>query len=235
MAALVRDCKQQFEMKGFFIRTKTECNRFDPVQLVIQAPDKKNYTITAQVVQVVAGQGLGLAFVPDDQPDLVELYELCQPAPSDEVAADDPKVYEPGQHREADSQNISDQIESMSVAELRQAALHGRKSMRMMLIKHRNKTLHPFVIRNPAITLDEVQQIARMPSVNPDVLRSIAKNKDWSRSTTVCRNLVRNPKTPMKEALQLLAKLPISEVRALAKSPHVRTPIQQAARKKIGL
>jgi len=81
--------------------------------------------------------------------------------------------------------------------------------------------------------LDEVIQIAKMPSVNPDVLRMIAKNPDWVRSSTVCRNLVRNPKTPMQEALAVLAKLPMSEVRTLAKTGNVRTAIQQAARKKV--
>ena len=132
-----------------------------------------------------------------------------------------------------DSQSLQKQIEEMSVNEKRTNALHGRKQMRMLLIRDRNKTIHPFVIKNPAITLDEIEQIAKMPSVNPDVLRTIAKSKEWTRSTTVCRNLVRNPKTPMKEALMLLPKLPMSDLRAMAKSGNVRTAIQQAARKKV--
>jgi hypothetical protein len=121
----------------------------------------------------------------------------------------------------------------MSVNETRRAALRGRRDMRLLLIRDKNKTVHPFVLRNPGITLDEVEQIAKMPGVNPDALRMIAGNRDWIRSTTVCRNLVRNPKTPMPDALRLLGKLPMSDLRAMAKSGNVRTPIQQAARKKV--
>jgi len=60
-------------------------------------------------------------------------------------------------------------------------------------------------------------------------------NLEWTRSPTVCRNLVHNPKTPLREAVLLLSKMPMGDVRQLAKSPHVRSPIQQAARKIIGL
>jgi len=144
-------------------------------------------------------------------------------------------VSTPGQtepDRVTRNKNLQQQIAEMSVAQKRQACLHSRKDMRMLLIRDRNKTIHPFVMRNPAITLDEIEQISKMPSVNPDVLRTIAKSREWNRSATVCRNLVRNPKTPMKEALQLLSKLPKSDIRALAKRGNVRTAIQQAARKK---
>jgi hypothetical protein len=121
----------------------------------------------------------------------------------------------------------------MTANEKRQAAIHGRREVRLLLMKDRNKTVHPFVVKNPAITLDEIEQFAKMPSVNPDALRMMAGNREWIRSIGVCRALVRNPKTPLREALALLEKLPISDVRALAKSENVRAPIQRAARKKV--
>ena len=75
------------------------------------------------------------------------------------------------------------------------------------------------------IPLDDAHRIAG--------LRMIAGNREWTRSIGVCRALVRNPKTPLREALLLLEKLPMGDIRALAKSDHVKTPIQRAARKKV--
>jgi len=235
-AALARDVRQQIAVQGLLLKVEAGLNRFDPVTVQIVAPDSSTFDLDAEVMQVIEGQGLAVQLkAPADG--LVTAVSANPPPDGESPAPDDPEFLAPGEEQKTvtpgDSQNIQKQIEAMSVNEKRTNALHGRKQMRMLLIRDRNKTIHPFVIKNPAITLDEVEQIAKMPSVNPDVLRAIAKSKEWTRSTTVCRNLVRNPKTPMQEALMLLSKLPLSDVRALAKSGNVRTAIQQAARKKV--
>jgi hypothetical protein len=235
-AALGRDVRQQIAMKGLLLKKEARLNQFDPVTVRLIAPDESTFDLEGEVVQVIPEHGVAVQFKsPVDE--LIEtVSENPQPA-GKTPAEDDPEFLAPGEEKQTvvlgDTQNIQKQIEEMSVNQKRQNALHGRKQMRMLLMRDRNKTIHPFVIKNPAITLDEVEQIAKMPSVNPDVLRTIARSKEWTRSTTVCRNLVRNPKTPMKEALMLLPKLPLSDVRAMAKGGNVRTAIQQAARKKL--
>ncbi len=80
---------------------------------------------------------------------------------------------------------------------------------------------------------DHGEQIAKLATVNPEALHIIARSREWTRSMTVCRNLVHNPKTPLADALEMLEHLPPSEIRMLAKSGNVRTPLQQAARKKV--
>jgi hypothetical protein len=235
-AALARDVRQQIAVQGLLLKVDAQLNRFDPVTVQIVTPNEASFDLDAEVMQVIEGQGVAVQLKgPADG--LVAAASANPPPDGESPDPDDPEFLAPGEEKKTvvlgDSQNIQKQIEEMTVNEKRTNALHGRKQMRMLLIRDRNKTIHPFVIKNPAITLDEIEQIAKMPSVNPDVLRSIAKSKEWTRSTTVCRNLVRNPKTPMKEALMLLAKLPLSDIRALAKSANVRTAIQQAARKKV--
>jgi hypothetical protein len=232
-------------MQGLFLKTVAQMSQFTPVAVRVSAPDDAAFELHGEVVQVVPGQGVAVQFGAEAQESIQRLKAACEAKHSDEPEGDtdDPLVLAPGETAEAtktrkpafiaEAENVQKQVAEMSVAEKRRAALHGRKNLRMMLIRDRNKTIHPFVIQNPAITLDEVEQIAKMPSVNPDVLRTIAKSREWTRSAAVCRNLVRNPKTPMKEALLVLNKLPVSDVRALAKSSNVRAAIQQAARKKV--
>jgi hypothetical protein len=243
-----RDCRQQLALKGLFLKkTDLAVEQFAPVVIRLVTPDGEEFVCPAEVVQCVAGQGLAVQFTEAAASVLQNLMKKCPDSTLSEETVpggEDPIVGipesveilpVPGEKTTTavESPVSMQQLESMSVAEKRQAALHGRKDIRMLLIRDRNKTIHPFILKNPAITLDEIEQIAKMPSVNPDVLRMIANHKEWTRSATVCRNLVRNPQTPMKEALELLAKLPVSEVRALAKGSTVRTAIQQAARKKI--
>ena len=235
-SALSRDVRQQIAVQGLLLKVEAQLNRFDPVTVKVVAPNEAAFELEAEVMQVIAGQGLAVQLkAPADG--LVAAVSANPPPDGESPDPDDPEFLAPGEEKKTvvlgDSQSLQKQIEEMSVNEKRTNALHGRKQMRMLLIRDRNKTIHPFVIKNPAITLDEVEQIAKMPSVNPDVLRTIAKSREWTRSITVCRNLVRNPKTPMKEALMLLPKLPMSDLRAMAKSGNVRTAIQQAARKKV--
>jgi hypothetical protein len=244
--AFERDCKQQLNMKGLFLKTDLALEQFVPVVIQIVTPDGEEFICPAEVVQCISGQGMAVQFTESSGSALQSVLKKCDenhPSEENGDASKDPIIGVPESEEilpaddkaasRAETTLLTQQLESMTVAEKRQTALHGRKDMRMLLIRDRNKTIHPFVLKNPAITLEEIEQIAKMPSVNPDVLRMIAGHKEWTRSTTVCRNLVRNPQTPMKEALDLLAKLPLSEVRALAKGTTVRTAIQQAARKKV--
>lgn len=245
--ALQRDCMEQLARQGLFLKIDLDVPQFAKMEVRLTSPDGQRFELAGEVVSVVPGSAVALSLSPASRPALEALLALVAQHPLlDAPPADDPVVSlasaDEGESEEgastpeptsADQVSLQKQLEDMSVAEKRKLALHGKKDMRLLLIRDHNKSLHPFVIQNPAITLDEVEQIARMTSVNPDVLLTISKNRDWVRSAGVVRNLVKNPKTPMPAALALLEKMPLSDIRALAKSSSVRGPIQATARKKI--
>lgn len=244
-AALRRDLTEQISIGGLLLRTGAELAQFSPVKIQVVPPSGESVELTGQVLQVLPGQGVAVQIDPDASASVARLEAFCEGRGGEDAGApaadEDPKITRPGEKRvgvlgpklSQDPQELRRQLAEMTVNEKRQAAIHGRREVRLLLIKDRSKAVHPFVLQNPAITLDEIEQIAKMPSVNPDALRMIAGNREWIRSIGVCRALVRNPKTPLREALTLLEKLPISEIRALAKSENVKTPIQRAARKKV--
>jgi hypothetical protein len=60
----------------------------------------------------------------------------------------------------------------------------------------------------------------------------IAEHREWSGNPTVCTGLVRNPRTPLPLALKLMDKVPLSDLRMIAKG-GARDQIVNAARKKI--
>lgn len=240
-AAFSNDCLGQLSQGGLFLRLTRPLEQYQQLRIRLLAPSGETFDLNGRVLQVISGQGLAVEFPGLDEELLARLSQHARRGGSEAAGnpGEEPEVRivpeKPATGRDdmakPSRRSLPAQLEEMTVAQKRQAALHGNKDMRWALIRDRNKTLHPFVLKNPALTLDEVEQIAKLPSVNPDALRAIARSREWTRSQSVCRNLVRNPKTPLKEALQLLQKLPHSEVRALARSNNVRTPIQQAARK----
>jgi hypothetical protein len=237
--AMQRDCDQQIAMHGIYIKSDVPLSQFAKVIVRVRAPDGHETDLAGEIVLVVPDQAVAVQFSEHASQAIDELTQHCKTGQHTQESAaegDDPAIYPPGSEppkaREAQI-SLPKRLEKMTVNEKRRTALHGSREERLLLIRDRNKTIHPFVLKNPSITLDEIDMIAKMPSVNPECLRMIAGNRDWIRSTSICRSLVRNPKTPMPDALKLMNKLPKSDLRAFAKSGNVRTAIQQAARKKI--
>jgi hypothetical protein len=114
-----------------------------------------------------------------------------------------------------------------------QRALHGDRNDRLAMLRDINKSLHPYVLRNPGIQADEIAWIARQPTVAPDALAYIAGKREWIQKPEIAAALVRNPKTPPPLAIKLLDLVAPSELRLLAKQTNVRDAIQRAARKKL--
>jgi hypothetical protein len=235
---------------GAFLKAAVEVDQFAQIDVRIELPDGEAALVKGEVVSVVPGSAVAVQWKPESHEVVARLLAKIDaqpqtPAPID--AVDEPAVValeddddERGERNSdkaelpiGDRESLQAQVESMTVQQKRTAALHAHKDMRLLLIRDLNKSIHPFVVKNPAITLDEIEQISRLTSVNPEVLHIIGANRDWTRSSNVVRNLVKNPKMPMPDAVALVDKLAISDVRAMAKSPSVRGPIQQACRKKI--
>jgi len=122
------------------------------------------------------------------------------------------------------------QREELSLQEKMQIASSCDRDLRMQLLRDPNKQLHPLVLRNPRIGVEEVQWAARLTTLNPEALKVIAEHPEWGQNASIATALVRNPKTPLQAALKLLRRLPTTELRVLAKS-QVRLQIVAAAKK----
>ena len=122
--------------------------------------------------------------------------------------------------------------EVMPLQEKMALAMSCDRDLRMQLLKDPNKQLHPLVLKNPRIALEEVRFAAALPSLNPEALKLIAEHPEWGQNAGIVAALVRNPKTPLQNAVKLVAKLPTAELRALAKSQG-RPQLVQAAKKKL--
>jgi hypothetical protein len=132
-----------------------------------------------------------------------------------------------------DTTKLEAQIEEMSLNQKMQLAMKGDRTARTLLLKDPNKNIQSFIIQNPRITLDEVKYLAGYRQANADVLNAIAVHRDWTQNPGVVAALVRNPKTPGPTAVRMMEKLPMAEIRRLAKSNDSPPAVAAAARKKV--
>lgn len=121
----------------------------------------------------------------------------------------------------------------MSMEDKINMALSGTREERMALAMDGNKAIHHYLLKNARISLDEVAFIARLPTMNPDVLGKIAENPSYTQNLQVVKHLVYNPKTPVPVAIKLLDRLPRPEIMLLAKRMSMNQRLVQAAKKKI--
>ncbi len=124
-------------------------------------------------------------------------------------------------------------IATMAVGEKVQLALHGNRDARQLLMRDRAGVVQSSLVRNPKITLDEVQALARAPQLAPETAETLAQHPSYGLSPQVALALVRNPRTPLPVATQLLARLLPADLRVIAKGLGVRTQVAAAARKRL--
>ena len=124
-------------------------------------------------------------------------------------------------------------IAGMSVGEKVQLALHGNRDARALLMRERAGVVQSSLVRNPKITLDEIQALARAPVLAPDAAETLAQHPTYGLSPPVALALVRNPRTPLPIATAMVARLGPAELRAVAKGLGVRMQVAAAARKRL--
>lgn len=233
-ASLHKLCGEQLARGGLYVALDLKQPQFAAVDVVVEAKDGECFDLACEVLQAFP-TGTALSVKASGRAGLDALMaHTMKSTPDDGDAALDVVVddeEDAAEEEAAGDVSLIQQVQAMTVNEKRQSAMHGNKDLRLLLIKDHNKTIHPFVLQNPAISLDEVEAISRMTAVNPDCLHTIAKN--WARTPTIIRNLVKNPKTPLPDALLLVDKLAVSDLRTVAKGGSVRMAILQAARKKV--
>jgi twinkle protein len=121
----------------------------------------------------------------------------------------------------------------MSMEDKINMALSGGREERMALAMDGNKAVHHYLLKNARISLDEIAFIARLPTMNPDVLAKIGENPSYVQNQQVVKNLIYNPKTPVPLSIRLLDRLPRSEVMNLSKRMSMNQRLVQAAKKKL--
>jgi hypothetical protein len=121
-------------------------------------------------------------------------------------------------------------IQRLNVAERNVLATKGNSEERAILIRDTARIVSQAVLKNPRLSETEVVNYAGMRSVHEDILRSIAANREWTKTYAVAWALVRNPKTPAGVSVQFLPRLGTRDLKIAAGDKNVPDLIRRQAR-----
>jgi hypothetical protein len=228
------DLTQQMARGGLLVKVRdAPALALDaPVALELVLPDGTTLHGPGRVIQLFAGLGVAVSV----EPLLVERASQYTDRP--EVAATGSARHEwlerAVAHRGAPTRPPPTAAPPSPPTrnEKIQKALHGTRDERNAILRDRDRTLHPFVLKNPQLDTDDVLAIAKNAQVTSDLLKLIGERKDWLQRPAIATALARNPKTPPELAVRALDHVPLEALRQMAKGgvlPHVN----QAARKKL--
>lgn len=125
------------------------------------------------------------------------------------------------------------QIAQMTVSQKIRRAQVGTAAERLLLVRDMNRLVAVAAVKSPAMRENEAVLIASSRTVGEDVLREIARNREFTRNYQVKLNLARNPRTPLSFSARILPLLRDNDVRDIAKSKNVPGAVQQAARQQM--
>jgi hypothetical protein len=130
-----------------------------------------------------------------------------------------------------DQKNLMTTIRQLTVFQKIKLALLGNKEARGILIRDRNKVVSTAAIRNPKIMESEVVTFCKSKELSEEVMRIIARTKEWTKLYQVQFGLASNPKTPLIYSLKFTKYLKERELRTLSKSREVPHQVTAVARK----
>ncbi len=128
--------------------------------------------------------------------------------------------------------SLLSQLVVMSVADKVLRALKGEREARLMLVRDRNRSVWSAALSSPKMNEADAEQISKMRNVAPDVLREIAKNRQWTKRYAVVHELVKNPKTPPEISCNLLARLTMHDLKSLFRDRNVSEQVRHLASKR---
>jgi hypothetical protein len=128
-------------------------------------------------------------------------------------------------------QTLLQRLATMTVAQRVQFAMKGGSEARRTLIRDSNKVVQRAVLQSPRLTDQEVEAFASMSSLTDEILRLIAKNRNFRKNYVVVRNLMNNPKSPLDVTLHMLPMLNALDLKRLCTNKNIPETLRTTATK----
>jgi hypothetical protein len=121
------------------------------------------------------------------------------------------------------------QIRALPVPIRIKLSRNAARTLRAILIKDINSNVAVSTLLNSAFSEDEIEQLASSRHVIDEVLATIAKDREWISRYRICLALVKNPRLPVAQAVRLVARLGVRDLRSLARDRNIADAVRNAA------
>ncbi|HEX9161534.1 MAG TPA: hypothetical protein VF980_07480 [Thermoanaerobaculia bacterium] len=179
-----------------------------------------------QLKQILGAEEMIDEAAPDDA-----ISDLLEQAVADKTPATTLGEISVKELEDKKQQSVWALVLKMTVSEKVQLAFKGDKTLRMILIRDRNRLVASSAIRNPRMSENEVESIAGMRNVEEEVLRIIGRRRDWTSKYPIAIALAKNPKAPIGVVLPLINRLTLRDLKGLKDDKGVSEAVRVNARK----
>ena len=125
-------------------------------------------------------------------------------------------------------------LQELSVPQKVRLALLGNDFVRSLLIRDSRRIVYMSVLKSPRTSLKDVESYAKDRALPDEVIRTIAGNREWTKSYAVRQALIINPKCPPVTAMMFMRTLITKDLKHLAQSHEVPGYIARHAKQLLG-
>ncbi len=136
-----------------------------------------------------------------------------------------------GSVEEGDDLSLIVRLSKMNVGQKLRAALFGSREERGILVRDSNRLVSCSVVKNPKFTVTEADQVAKSRNISTEVLRLIARHRDFGKAYSIQKNLVVNPRCPADLALNLVAVLNDHDLKLMLRNRNIGEAVRRQAKK----
>ena len=239
LLTLFRRGNVSLEVRDLAARGGLTCDATDQLGLLVfllDDPDPAVSTLATHTLDAISRAALE-AFLarPEATPELRAVFAARGVEPGPVPAPDDAPPFVPVAGSEPATGSETDpppqMLASLPVIDKIKLALRGTRDQRSVLVRDPNKVVAVAVMGSPKLNPTEVEAIARMTSVQEEVLRIIGTSRDWVKYYPIVAALVGNAKTPLGIAMGLVKRLNERDLKLVARDRNVSDGVRAAARK----
>ena len=219
-----------------------KATRMSTADRILELAVRHQLELTGIAAYKEAATAIGMELIsepsPEPTPDDLLFQEVDQTAEKVVVDADREDTHhldeETGTEVVEDKfRPLQAQLATMTITQKIRRAMLGTATERLILVRDSNRLVASAAIKSPSIQENEVVRISSSRNVSEDVLRTIAMDREWTRSYQIKLNLVQNPRTPFAFAAKLIPYLRESELKMLSKSKNVAGAVVSAAKQQL--
>lgn len=140
-----------------------------------------------------------------------------------------------GDDLEDADEGLIKRISQMNVGQKLRVALFGSKEERTILVRDSNRIVASAVVKNPKFTDSEAEAVSKSRNVSEDVLRLIARHRDFAKQYSIQHCLVLNPRTPFDISKGFILFLNDRDLTLVSKSRSVTDVVRRHAKKTLNV
>ncbi len=136
-----------------------------------------------------------------------------------------------GEAANDEEERLIARLARLNVGQKLKVALFGTREERTILVRDSNRVVATAVVKNPKFTEQEAEAVSNSRNVCDEVLRLIARHRDFGQNYQIQHNLVRNPRCPVEISMNLVPRLNDKDLKLLLKNRNVSEAVRRQAKR----